>query len=475
MDGYTLGTRTEVFADGIMADSLKGASLRQHAPEYRNVAIAFDKPWDSQLTGYFSVVQRGNGALLYYRGRLDENIGGNTHVQDTDDAQVTGLAVSDDGVRFEHRPTHVLDLPAYPDNNLVWRGVISHNFTAFYDENPNCPENERFKAVGGLSPAFYRADIPNGLFILVSPDGVHWKKTGAPGVFGDTALDSQNAIFYDTHAGLYRCYMRTWARMVDDGKPLYCEEAFGDKDGRNIRAIQSATSADLAHWSKPVANEYGDRPLQQFYTNSVVPMPGAEHVLLSFPNRFFPERKRVSEHYKHGISDTCLMASRDGVNWKRLFMEAWIRPGIERENWKDRCRMVARGMHVAADGTLSVYVGAHFRSESIHLDRCTLRPCGFVSVNAPWSGGEVLTPALRYGSGTLRLNYSTSAGGGVRADVVDAETLEPLCEREAPVLYGDAYQEAYPGWQANEAFAGRPVRLRFRLWDADVYAFSIRP
>jgi len=49
----------------------------------------------------------------------------------------------------------------------------------------------------------------------------------------------------------------------------------------------------------------------------------------------------------------------------------------------------------------------------VRLDR-------FVSVNAPWKGGEFLTKPLWFDSDPLEINYSTSAGGAIRVEIQDA-------------------------------------------------------
>jgi hypothetical protein len=36
------------------------------------------------------------------------------------------------------------------------------------------------------------------------------------------------------------------------------------------------------------------------------------------------------------VSDGLFMTSRAGLHWDRRFMEAFVRPGRERENWTER-------------------------------------------------------------------------------------------------------------------------------------------
>ena len=84
-----------------------------------------------------------------------------------------------------------------------------------------------------------------------------------------------------------------------------------------------------------------------------------------------------------------------------------------------------------------------------------------------------LTPADLEGR-ELVINYSTSAFGSVRVELQDAagSALDGYALNQCPVLYGDAIEHTV-SWESGpdvSALAGRPVRLRFALTDADLYS-----
>ena len=141
--------------------------------------------------------------------------------------------------------------------------------------------------------------------------------TLTPGEAVKGKFDSVNVALWDSHAGCYRLFSR------------YLDESAGADKG--VRAIQSCISDDFIHWSEPVPHHYDDDvPLEHFYTNATAPCPGAEHILLSFPMRFVPERTKYNEGMDYpgdGISDAVFMSSRDGIHWDRTFMESWLRAG----------------------------------------------------------------------------------------------------------------------------------------------------
>ena len=447
--------KTELFVDGEALERMEGgAAFLLHAPVLKEVAVRCEKPWE-WLLGYPSVIPDGTGGYyLYYRGmgtsrdyRIDES-----------HRQVTCVCHSVDGITFSRVNTGFV-WEGRQDTNIVCAGVISHNFTPFYDTNPDCLPSQRFKAVGGMhqNERHKVGDVfgCGGLFALASEDGIHWQPISDEPILTAEgfSFDSQNVAFYDAVLGKYRLYSRYW-----------------HGPNREYRAIQSNVSDDFLHWSEPVPNDYGEEIAEHFYTSAVCPCPGAEHILLSFPNRFMEERQRIIPHDDTGISDTVFMASRDGVHWARLFKESWLRPGLDEANWTDRNMMAGPGIVETPDG-MSVYFTEHnYRDHRIR--RAAVRRHGFVSLSAGWNGGVAVTKTFLYQGGDLRLNYSTSAAGHVKAWLTGADTPLVISEN-AFALYGDCLNEAYP-LDCKEKFIGKEIRLCFELKDADVYSYQFK-
>ncbi len=105
----------------------------------------------------------------------------------------------------------------------------------------------------------------------------------------------------------------------------------------------------------------------------------------------------------------------------------------------------------------------------------TVRMDGFASVNGPYEGGEVVTRPLRFRGNELTLNYATSAVGSVGVELQDADgtPIEDFALTDQMAMVGDEI-EGVVRWRDGievASLAGRPVRLRMMLSDADVYAF----
>ena len=102
-----------------------------------------------------------------------------------------------------------------------------------------------------------------------------------------------------------------------------------------------------------------------------------------------------------------------------------------------------------------------------------MRLDGFASLAAPYGGGEMVTKPLRYIGKNLELNYATSAAGFVRVTLEDAGGAKLAGSVE---LIGDriARTVLWEGGGDVAAWSGKPVRLRFRMKDAEVFLAALR-
>ena len=115
-------------------------------------------------------------------------------------------------------------------------------------------------------------------------------------------------------------------------------------------------------------------------------------------------------------------------------------------------------------------------TEGTKTRRYTYRMDGFVSIHAPFTGGEVITKPLTFQGAHLYINFSTSAAGWVKIELQDAagSPLRGFTEAECAEIYGDQIDRKI-SWQSGEdvsSLEGRPVRLRFILKDADIFSFQ---
>ncbi|HPT99779.1 MAG TPA: hypothetical protein PLU39_18100, partial [Armatimonadota bacterium] len=124
---------------------------------------------------------------------------------------------------------------------------------------------------------------------------------------------------------------------------------------------------------------------------------------------------------------------------------------------------------------ISLYYVEHYRHPNCRLRRATLRVDGFASVRAGYAEGEVVTRPLLFSGGRLAINYATSAAGNVQVELQDeaGRAIPGFTLGECPEIYGDELERLvrWNGTSDVSALAGKKVRLRVRLKDADLYAF----
>jgi hypothetical protein len=197
---------------------------------------------------------------------------------------------------------------------------------------------------------------------------------------------------------------------------------------------------------------------------------------------------RASHQRRYGtaVTDGLFMSSRDGVTFNR-WGEAFIRPGprasrswVYGDNFTFWGMVETRPDVEDAPDELSMYaVDGYWEGTFTEVRRYTLRVDGFVSVTAPLSGGEVVTRPLVFDGGNLTLNVETSAAGGVQVEIqgADGEPIPGYSLTDCPPIFCDrlAHTVRWDRGGDVRALAGRPVRLRFVLNDADLYAFQFGP
>ena len=131
-----------------------------------------------------------------------------------------------------------------------------------------------------------------------------------------------------------------------------------------------------------------------------------------------------------------------------------------------------------APDELSIYVSeGYWRGESMNLRRYTLRVDGFASVQAPLSGGELVTKPLIFAGSRLRINFSASAAGSVHVEILRDQMNTPIegfSLDDCIELLGDDLERIvrWSGGSDLSHLEGVPIRLRFVLRDADLYAFQ---
>ena len=375
----------------------------------------------------------------------------------------------------------------------------------FKDDNRQAAPDARYKM-------FLSAEHPLGMLPMKSPDGIHWTPMSQTPVITDGAFDAMNLAFWDSERGEYRAYWRYFTAGVTQDKQW---------EPAGVRAIRTATSKDFLHWENQANLDYPGSPEEQLYENGIHPYHRAPHLLIGLPVRYVdranpvyttpavgngragPDRIRewpaslrslpdfeqrqaraaLIERLGSALTEGLFMSSRDGVTFRR-WSEAFLRPGIERPGtWNYGQQFICwqlvetRSAFDGAPRELSLYATeGSWRDQGKSLRRYTLRLDGFVSINAPMSGGELVTKPIQFSGKALSLNFASSAAGDIRVEIQDAagKPLPGFALEDCDELFGDTVQR-HVTWKSSTdlaAIAGQMVRIRFVLRDADLFSFQ---
>lgn len=481
MEALKIGTRREVCWDEALMAKAEGVHVQMHRPEFRNVAMVCDAPWEGNCSGYFTLIPDEGQFRLYYRGsNLPVD---NDGVVPPRHKAFMCYAESKDGKTFTRPNTEVIPFWGRKENNIILDS-IRDNMYFFRDTNPDCPADARYKGL---------AEAEDALFYYKSADGVHFEKVRL--LADDGAYDSMNIAFWDDETQQYFFFYRGLHGVgAPDGKWVHTEERA--MHTTVIRDVRVRTSKDFLNWSEPQMIRFApDQEDTELYTNQVQKYYRAKHMFVGFPARYvdryedaqnFPQlpnwelrRKLIRNWGRSGtaMTDAIIMTSRDGYDFRRTD-EAFLTPGIERDsNWYYGDGYFCYGMAETtseipgAPNEISMYLGFDYRVNGVKLCRYAVRLDGFFSWHCDFTPGQVVTKPILFAGDELSMNFATSAAGYVRIRLLDTDGT-PLEGYDSGRLFGDSVDRKVVFEAPLSKLAGKPVCMEVSMRDAELYAFQ---
>ena len=487
-----VGTRRQLFIDERFIASRSGVTLTMNPPvQHAEPVLTPDKPWEELGIGAYNTVWREpDGTFrLWYDALLKGGL-------PQEGARRLAYAESDDGIHWRKPDLGLVSFRGSTRNNLLFPHDERQSLqgaTVFRDDR--APPAERYKFWTKFRPtdAEIAAGAAQGLWAMRSPDGIHWQPYPGQPNPADAICDTQNMLFWDERLGLYVGYIR-----VRETQRL--DEAAVASGKRAYRSVGRITSPDFREWSPlsitfqadaqdlavPVPWQRDEpRPNVDIYTSCAMPYPWAEDVYLMLPSIYY----HWGDDEFPATMDVQLLTSRDGVRWNRaggrkaflrhgfdgsstsgmLFANPWLIP-VGDELWLYYAGMKRRhdpGKDPATERELG---------RLCHLRRATLRRDGFISADADYGGGELLTPVVRFAGRALVVNCDAGAGGWLKVELLDREghPLPGFDMDAADAVLGNGVSKPVT-WQGRSdvsAAAGTPARLRFLMRDVKLYAFQ---
>lgn len=459
-----------MFLDDCSVERTENITRRvNQAQKHGEPVIRPDRPWEGGQTYVFGTPMYDDEEKIfkiwYYA---------NGHV---------GYAVSKDGLAWEKPELDVVVMDGKKTNLVMARGKARDKRGRFgylfeicsvLKDKKDPDPSRRYKAgLIGIQSNYtgefgdpYHPGERRGLATAVSPDGIHWT------IENDWAsydiCDGLSGVLWDDLKGRYVVYGRT-KLTPDKNDGRWRIHGWG-------RAVNRIESQDFREWSKGelvLATDAKDPKGAEIYSLSVLPYEG---LYVGFVQIY------------HGLPDQGnleiqLAVSRDGRSFARIEPRDPFIPEGRVGDW-DRFN-ISLGMPPVAvgDELWFYYSGRTYRHPPYKekdsgpkfgcIGLAKIKRGRFVSLEASFDGGTVVTKPLTLNGSTLYLN-ANAAFGSVEVALLD--------DRGAPI----------PGWTGAvrgadsvavpvafkpgslETLAGKPVKIQFTLANAQLFGFRVK-
>lgn len=485
-----VGSRKQLFIDDRFIASSEGVRLTMNPPVKMNDPVLANYiPWEGEQGAsagtYSSVVKDGGKVRIWGAGKalLPVSLKSGGPVID-----LYAYAESDDGVRFTKPEPDRYRF----DEKLAEVGKHGRTGGVSVWVDPHGPPSERYKT----QAKFYPPNASAEFHVCASPDGYRWTLLCKPAI---EEMDTQSIAFWDERLAKYLLYTR---KNLLRGTP-----------GR-YRVVRRFESADLLNWQNEVFVMQADeidqssyapptpQPPVDYYGAAVFKYPedSPDSVYVMLAQAFWHWQRRPVEQRQGGYPDhkfsvevlapatldVRLAVSRDGIRFQRVGdRKPFI--GLGTEGTFSAKRTWALPNPIRMGNELWIYYFGENRDHDgfvdpaaskylCGIDRAILRLDGFVSADADYAGGEIVTPPITFAGKRLELNFDGGAGGTVCVEFLDEndKPIEGYSGAAAEPLFGNSVRLPVRWGDRTDvsSLAGKPIKIRFRMRDCKLYAFQ---
>ena len=449
----------QLFVDDFLIES---ATLARtfHRPAYHrgNPVVTPDRPWEKAAKAPFAAVfsdgvwydPSHRQFKMWYMAGIFAG---------------TALATSRDGLVWEKPALDVVE----KGTNVVDR-LRRDSSTVWLDWNASDPAR-RWKMFTATQREGRRGWF---LSVKASPDGVRWSAPLAetPGI-GD-----RSTVFYNP-------FRSKWVYSIRGSGPRGRSRKYRECD--DCLAGATYETDDVYLWSaSDRADPHNPNPEfarlePQLYNLDATPY---ESVMLGLFSVW--QGPHNAECGKRGIqkrNEVLLGFSRDGFHWSRPDRRPFLQATEAKESWRwGNVQSAGGGCLVVGDRLYFYFSGRalcdDFWDGAAATGLAFLRRDGFASMDGGAGGGTLTTRPVTFTGKHLFVNADAD-GGEVTVEVLDRDgnAIEPFTRAACRAAAADStlHRVVWQGPKDLSAVAGRPVRFRFHVKNAALYAFWVAP
>jgi len=473
-DALILDENKQLFLDDVPLASVEKVVRRIHPARKHpaNPVLAPEQDLEGDLALlYGSVIEDQEGYRMWYLS------GNGVHVAESEDG-IAWTKPTLDRVTLDGRKTNIVIPRQGLEGGSQQIPYFYEMFGVFRDENE--PDPARRYKMGFLSihrnyegprQDPFHGSQRRGLGVATSPDGIEW--TLADSWTTEAICDGGTHWMFDPRRQEYVLYGRTKYLSPEVKQAWKVEPFFGNVWGRAVARLESENFFDWDYEDPATAPvvmspDLKDPPGTEIYSMHVLPYGS---VYIGFVQVFY---NRPDSCYL----DIQLAVSRDSLHFERVGDRSPFIPVGKVGSWDRFNTSMANSPPVEVDDELRFYYSGRTYRHSPYQGPDKGEPGGwigmasitkdrFVSLEASFDGGTILTKPLRITGDTLCLN-ATSDFGTLVVEVLgrDGQVLgvsKPIRKDELriPVTWENEFE--LPGDQ--------PVQLRMNLKNARLYAF----
>lgn len=309
-------------------------------------------------------------------------------------------------------------------------------------------------------------------FVLkYSSDGIHWTK----GVAQSGDILDRSSAFYNPFRGVWCLSLRHKTAVSARSRAYLESDTAEDAVSKAHRIKADAEDQNVVFWFTPDTlesrhPEYPDIDPGIYHFDCI---PYESIILGQYSVWQGPENADCQKFGVQKRNEVMLGFSRDGFHFSRPSHQAFIGVNPIANAWNWGNVQSVGGAPLIVGDSLYFYVSGR-RLNPFHWDAysscglATLRRDGFVSRRAGKHGGYLITELLTFKGKYLFINANVR--GSIRVEVL-SEQGKIL--QESPVF--GPFNATKKMVLDLSRFTTKKVRLRFSLFDGDLYAFWVSP